>query len=62
MQRAKFLDKLAQEAKLQAQIQAHTVVPKRFELLASFVGNHTWKVLLILSGLLAIAGEITRWQ
>ena len=62
MQRTQFLEKLAQEAKLQAQIQASTVVPKRFESLASFVGNHTWKVLLILSGLLALAGEINKWQ
>ena len=58
MKRTQFIDKLSQEAQLQAKIQSHTVVPKRLELVASFIGNHTWKVLLILSGLMALLREV----
>jgi hypothetical protein len=57
MQQAEFLDKLVQEARLQAQIQASAVLPKRIETLASLVGEHAWKVLLVMSGLLAVAME-----
>lgn len=60
MQQPRFLNKLAEEAQLQAQLQASAVVPKRLEFLASVIGAHTWKVLLILSGLLAGLVEVSK--
>ncbi|HCR80954.1 MAG TPA: hypothetical protein DIV47_00510 [Candidatus Pacebacteria bacterium] len=58
MKRNQFLTKLTQEAQLQAKIYSHTVVPKQLEPVASFIGNHTWKALLIISGLMALLQEV----
>lgn len=60
MQQSYFLKKLEQEAQLQAKIQASAVVPKQLEPLASVVGRHTWKALLLVSGCVALLAEITK--
>lgn len=58
MQQQRFLEKLAEEARLQARIQAHQVVPKQLEPLASLIGRHAWKTLLLLSGCLALLAQL----
>ena len=50
MQQNEFLQKLEKEATFQAQIQARTVIPKRFEGLTNLIGRHTWAVLAFISG------------
>lgn len=54
MQKNIFLQKLEQEAAVQAQIQTHKVMPKRLTGLANLVGRDTWRVLIVISGLWAL--------
>ncbi|OGJ37492.1 MAG: hypothetical protein A2383_00510 [Candidatus Pacebacteria bacterium RIFOXYB1_FULL_39_46] len=60
MQQAQFLQTLAEEARLQAQISSTKVVPKSLERMANLIGNHTWKLLLVVSGIMSLLTEI--WQ
>jgi hypothetical protein len=63
MKQSQFLEKLTQEAGLQAKIQAHPVLPRRLAPVTSALGAHTWKILAALSGLLALVVELAegRW-
>ncbi len=54
MRQQDFFQKLEQEAAYQARLGERRVLPERFDRLAIFVGRNTWKVLLVLSGLLAV--------
>jgi hypothetical protein len=54
MKKSLFLKKLEKEAELQAQLHSRSFIPKQLNSLASLIGSHTWKALLILSGLTAL--------
>lgn len=57
MHRSQFLHKLEEEARFQAKLRAQPVLPENLKPLTDFITNHTWKVILVLSGLASLAAE-----
>ncbi len=41
-----FLEKLQEEAAFQAQLSHNPLLPKKLDILTSFVGAHAWQVIL----------------
>lgn len=54
----KFLEKLQEEARLQAKLNTRRFLPQQLDTLTSFVGNYPWQVILTASGLTALAIEL----
>lgn len=53
-----FLEKLQYEAKLQARLEHHKVLPDFFGGLARFIGLYPWQTLLVSSALTALIWEL----
>ncbi|PIY79624.1 MAG: hypothetical protein COY81_01680 [Candidatus Pacebacteria bacterium CG_4_10_14_0_8_um_filter_43_12] len=56
-----FLNKLKQEAQAQAKLEQTRFLPAELDWLTSYIGCHSWQVLLITSGLTSLALEGFRW-
>lgn len=54
MKQKDFLQKLQQEAQLQAQLQSHRLLPQQLDGITSFIGRYSWQVIFVLSGLTAL--------
>lgn len=60
MREPTFLKKLAEEARLQAKIESSPIIPRRLEGVARYVNAHAWRVLVVVSGLLALLTELEK--
>lgn len=56
-----FLEKLQEQARLQARLNTRRFLPQQLDLVTSFIGQYSWQVLLVLSGLTALAIEVLTW-
>lgn len=56
-----FLQKLQQEAQLQAKLNASRVIPAQFDGITSIIGRYPWQVLLCLSGITALLIELLKF-
>lgn len=61
MANSDFLTRLQAEASLQAQLHERRVLPPQLDFLTSFIGTHTWQVLLTLSLITSVAIEAIKW-
>lgn len=57
MKRSQFLQKLEEEAALQKKIRIQSVLPEKLKPVTDIIGQYTWKVLLVISGALALFAE-----
>jgi hypothetical protein len=57
MNRLQFLQKLEEEAALQEKIRTQSLLPEKLKPVTDVIGQHTWKVLLVLSGLMSLFAE-----
>lgn len=53
-----FLEKLQQEAAFQAQLTKNPLLPKRLDILTSFIGTHAWQAILAAALCTAIFFEL----
>ncbi len=53
MKQTDFLDRLQDEASLQARLHQHRLIPSQLDALTSFIGRYPWQVIGVLAGLTA---------
>lgn len=53
-----FLQRLQEEANLQARLEQHRLLPPQIDWLTSLIGNYSWQLLLVGSGITALALEV----
>lgn len=53
-----FLEKLHEEARLQAKLQHTQLLPEQFGWIGSIIGRYPWQFLLITSGITAATLEV----
>lgn len=53
-----FLQKLQAEAVFQKKLHDYRLLPKKVDSITSFIGTHSWQVILVLSVLTAVVLEV----
>ncbi len=59
--RQQFLQKLQEQAELQARLNTHRFFPAQMDGITSFIGRYPWQVLLAVSGLTSLGIEVLTW-